>query len=136
MKIRVGFVSNSSSSSFVMEDIETTGRLAKKIIKHIFLITELNEYTKEIFHNLLFARQVMNDNEDVPLKIPFGNISTLIWKRDNKIYIDSISDFKLWDILENAELISYEDISDIRYNMPKKFKNIITQELTKPYVID
>jgi len=111
MKIRNGFVSNSSSASFIIDDDKmTTARVAKimaKDIRNDWLEDGLDE------ENIQFLNEFMNnvnklvDSYDDPIIFTFTtNYETFIIKIDDTIYIDTCNNIH-WESFDDIDWIDY-----------------------------
>jgi hypothetical protein len=127
MKIRYGFVSNSSSSSFVgigwRVDLSDKS-LINNIVKIMLKINDKNhilceEYVKKL-NNIL-----KKDNID----LYNSGLEDIVYRFDMDLYIDGEG------ILENSYLIKCIDFSDISLNeMSEKFNTIVNNMLNNEFV--
>lgn len=93
MKIRTGFVSNSSSTSFTLDTNKTTFEIAAEMLK--FLLDEEDEGTYEIIKTL---------NEDTPIAYQrTTNYETLIWRgKSGKIRISTCNNHEeIFDYIDS-----------------------------------
>ena len=114
MKIRNGFVSNSSSSSFILDHFETTAEVALIVLYQLQMewmewnnhddeweekdAKEKNTEGEEDFNEAIAWLQE-NEEFDDPILIPWTtNYETYIWKNDKGICVDTANNHD-WSVL-------------------------------------
>lgn len=112
MKIRQGFISNSSSSSFIVKDKEltTTARVALIMLCRVaddnpdISPAKLEEATNFLLKNLHF---------DIPLSFPWSiNDKTYVWRRNDGIYVITSINHNFHEEMEVKNLTwSQQDIA-------------------------
>ncbi len=110
MKIRNSFVSNSSSSSFIVsvKDAVTVGECAFIMLSHVIEQRKERYPEDEIVPVILAAQQWLQDNltYDKPIVIPWTcNYETWVWKNDVGICVDTCNNEGWYDILD-AQYVS------------------------------
>jgi len=127
MKIRGGFVSNSSSSSFIVKDhdLDTTGKVALMMVAKIAeeWVAEGEQTTNELERAIDFLYE--NLNIDDPICFPWStNYETFIWRRsDGSIFVDTCNNNDWIDVLD----VEYSDID--HYDIRKERENIAFTDL-------
>jgi len=124
MKIRNGFVSNSSSSSFIISvnDFPTVRSLAKYMLKR--KIAEYDDYydeDKEDIFDKTLIKKLKNIDENQNVSFPSCNYDTYIRKVDD-CYLVATCNNTDWDLNEyNIRLTdnAKEELTRIRDNYPK-----------------
>jgi len=123
VKVRTGFVSNSSSSSFVLEtknDHRTTWDVAKVMLQQrtadaIEWWGEENEFSKLVVEQRI--REI--DNLNLPIDTPFTmhstNYETYIFKYDGKILIDTCNN-EHWNYSDFGEHVEYNSVEQRKYH--------------------
>jgi len=120
MKIRSGFVSNSSSSSFVCKSDITTSDLAL-IMMHV-IEEDRKQWKKEYgeeytpSEDFVKAKQWLYDNPNFnePIILPWStNYETFIWTNDEGICVDTCNNQRWWEFIE------YKYISDGFWDNPE-----------------
>ena len=135
MKIRNGYVSNSSSSSFVIKaegDLSTVKDVAEYIMK---TYNETYEENSDIFNNEL---EVLNSQSDpnIPVFFNTGGDETYIRKFGDKIVLVTTQNINFYD-LKNAALRS-NDIDKEFFEQFNYFDEEDQEEMifTEPYDLD
>ena len=104
MKVRNGFVSNSSSSSFVLDTAMTTAQVATMMmyeIKRDWLNWADSCDDDPSFESFEAALRWLEDNQDYdkPIIFPWStNYETFIWKNDSGVCVDTCNNHN-WNIL-------------------------------------
>lgn len=126
MKLRNGFVSNSSTTSFIvdLEEYENTIALARKMLKVMIEDEDgnLEEYDIERFEALL---NQLNDAEEAgldansPIMFPTTNFETFIMKKDDGYHVDTDFGFDWEDFMEGIGEMNFEPEFDLyKENVP------------------
>lgn len=120
MKVRKGFVSNSSSSSFIV-NATSTKEIAIKMME--FLVKREDEDSFFAEKKKIFDENIKKVTDlDTPIYIPWTcNYETYIWKKDKDNFIvDTCNNHGWWesdlDIGNSAECLS--DLIDEEYTKP------------------
>lgn len=100
MKTRIGFVSNSSSSSFIVTDNITTAELARSMID--IIEADYLDYPGEK-HSKWYQSAVKWLDEhlefDGPIVIPWScNYDTFLIPKDRNILVDTCNNHPWWDL--------------------------------------
>ncbi len=144
MKFRFGFVSNSSSMSFIVSDqhYPTVFDIAITMLK--IQITEKIDSTKEwsvrhrhflngLIRRLRFLKKRGFD-PNTPVIIPSTNFDTYIVKKDNMYYIDTSNNHSMWDDIWG--IVRYLDVYNGETAIPDKdsiyFYDVINDIMIKP----
>ena len=97
MKTRNGFVSNSSSSNFIIRNNINTLQVARSMISHID--TTINKKLKR------FDRLIKNNKDSINIDIPIVfntcNYDTYIYRFDNDIFIDTCNNEDWYEVLKD-----------------------------------
>ena len=114
MKTKTFFVTNSSSTSFIMINYETTKEVAKKALNIILKDheDEGKKLKREIVEQLYFNLDNLDDNDNIyiPLSLDYG---TFIYRIDQEKIAMETSDIHSWLDVENG-LEIYDQFSDDR----------------------
>jgi hypothetical protein len=95
MKIRTGFVSNSSSSSFVLtKDINNEELTVQKFLIRLLSDLELSSHFRDVPKMLENIKSF--DNDDVYYHLDGDYDDTRLFKKDNTILLDSSNHYN-WD---------------------------------------
>jgi len=137
MKIRKGFVSNSSSSSFIVEGDSTIAQIALMMmyeIKHDWE-TYGSEWEKPPSFYAALGWISENLDNDEPILIPWStNYETFIWKVDNCIRVSTCNNHD-WSLLggryttyedsfyREAEVESFLDLFDMKHKTKRQFRD-------------
>jgi len=112
MKIRNGFVSNSSSSSFVLE-VNERFRTVKDVANYIIYVCQHSwDYDKDVLNVELKALNNVKD-PDTPVHFNTGGDKTYIRKIDDKILITTTQNADFPDF--NKHELNDDDISEDFY---------------------
>ena len=109
MKVRAGFVSNSSSSSFIVRGTATTQEIASAMLEIIFKHWEDFGYIPEQIH--LRAKNWLDKNIGFndPVLIPWTtNYETFIWRTDSGICVETCNNIEWYDLWDDY-VIDYKD---------------------------
>jgi len=126
LKIRLGFVSNSSSASFIvdLEEYPTVFSVAKAMFELIIRNPEisLDEDDKEFAKiELELLEQAIKDgvDQDLPIFIP-GNYDTCIVKKEYCYDINTNFDHPFWKLtgFDGVDYFGYMDDLDMEYYFP------------------
>lgn len=112
MKIRSGFVSNSSSSSFIVSNfnrLQTTAQVALLMLDLVaqdyLTFDDISKVPDDISNALKWLTD--NIDYDKPITFPWSiNETTFIWKNDNGVCVDTCNNHH-W-----SEIIDYEYVGD------------------------
>lgn len=96
MKIRNGFVSNSSSSSFVLDGRKLTVR---DVALMMIPLREWN-FDGDDDHALCQRIKYLSCNPDTPMTFPSCNEDTFIIKRGEYIFVDTCNNHPFWEVLD------------------------------------
>lgn len=101
MKVRTGFVSNSSSLSFIVSDpqIKTTAECAFIMLEYLIGKYDGRPVAKELGE----ARDWVEDNLEynMPIVLPWTcNYETWIWSNHNGVCVDTCNNHNWWDMIE------------------------------------
>lgn len=133
MKIQNGFISNSLSSSFIIDTKKTTIQTAQRIINYI--IPELSQYwTKKQLNDVYNIQKSLENlvHFDIPTKVPWSiNYETYIWrdKKSKKIYIDTCNNH-CWEDLFGVEIEYIKNYEKFEENHPKLFFDVENKDET------
>ena len=138
MKVRNGFVSNSSSSSFMIKGTTTTAQVATMMMNEMY-----NEYiTRTAYPGIVdnkvpedFAKALewLHDNVEYsePILLPWScNYETFIWKGTKNIHVDTCNNHD-WSLLgglyvedfyDDEFLGSFLDLSDMQQTTKEEFR--------------
>lgn len=124
MKIRNGFISNSSSSSFILNNATelTTLELAKEMIIIRDKDWEVDRsLTAENIDKLFEKVKKANINEDISLTFVTTNYETIITKQNNNIYVSTCNNHGFFSELPERVLANsqYDDDQSIVDNIIK-----------------
>ncbi|MCK9428944.1 MAG: hypothetical protein M0R17_02900 [Candidatus Omnitrophica bacterium] len=96
MKIRSGFVSNSSSSSFIIKDYTDTIQLTRDMLTGMITsrLSDDRQYIQYKKDQLKKFNNLVKSNKDfitnsIPITFPSCNYDTYIWVENNNIFIDT-----------------------------------------------
>ena len=136
MKIRKGFVSNSSSSSFIVEGSATIAQVALAMMYEIRSDWESSNYDswdppKRFYEALKWVSE--NQNYDKPLLIPWStNEETFIWRANDGIMVKTCNNHD-WGLVgatyiddedrfyEEVKLEIFLDLEDMSHKTKKQF---------------
>lgn len=143
MKIKLDFVTNSSSTCFIVSH-KNTKDVAMEMVKIIFKEWDQYNYKKDKkFENMIFKNiKKLPENENI--MIPFStNYETFIFNNNNTIYVDTCTNHDWWgkldvsrDLLKD-ELDDFENLENslefvnIRDNTSGSMNQLIEIELKK-----
>lgn len=134
MKIRNGFVSNSSSSSFILDNKYKTSEIAITMLEH--LDRERDDYNR-LQNEIKKYKTLINnypDLEDINTFFPWStNYDTYIFKHNNLIYINTCNNDNFYIVLSeyisgsddefNRSMLWFYDIScDLLIQEPPDYK--------------
>lgn len=111
MKIRNGFVSNSSSSSFVIYGVKIEDKSVEDIVKQFYSEEELKEFGEDDYWDLLYSRK-LND------KIGFDILTDDIECWVGKIISESDESY-----MNDGEM-SFEEIVEARDKLKEFFPDL------------
>jgi len=115
MKIRNGFVSNSSSSSFIISDeyFKTSADLAKYMI-NIQIEEDADFLDKEwIEHKLKLIDKLKNIDEDLPISFPSCNYDTYI-RKVGDCYLVSTCNNTRWELYDYSTQLTENAITELK----------------------
>lgn len=118
MKIRQGFVSNSSSSSFIVTEpnLTTTARVALMMLSVVMEEYDTDGYlTDDLLEEMENAIDYLLNNigYDEPICFPWGvNYETFIRRTEDGIYVDTCNNHPWWDYFSCANVESESDDED------------------------
>lgn len=120
MKVRQGFVSNSSSASFIVDlDIyDSTIDLAKTMLQVIIDDEDGNLFEDDIeffqrLLNTLEAAEQSGLEPDTPIMFPTMNFETFIVKKEEGYYVDTDFGFDWEDFMDGIGEMSFETDYDL-----------------------
>jgi hypothetical protein len=134
MKIRTGFVSNSSSSSFIIRGTASTHEVAKKM--YLIMIEDYKEFEYKLprEHEEVMKWFDKNIGFDDPIIIPWTiNYETFIWKTNSGVSVSTCNNI-VWDDLHDDYIIDTKLDENLPYDSDAKYldlKNIKGERLTK-----
>jgi len=112
MKIKFGFITNSSSVSFIIENEENTGMVLKKMWDHFIGRLRKNYPEIETYPEHIEAERWINENYksfNDNIIIPWTcNYETLIFNQDQNIIVETCRN-ENWGEMENLEIIHIDD---------------------------
>ena len=117
MKIRNGFVSNSSSSSFILETREDIDE-AKKHNMHIYKVSDLIEKLSPIY-KIIQKLNHFNFLDDFDDEVPYFLYEDIEYIHFNTTYYDELK--KLYNLNKDVCITSPFD-RDIAYDLNLKFQ--------------
>lgn len=106
MKIRNGFISNSSSSSFICNRENTTSFYANLMLHHLLRYEKdwNDEFSKNRIRQIREAIKWTEHNSqwDLPLSFPYSiNYETYIWKQGGAVNIATCNNNRFSEILDD-----------------------------------
>lgn len=143
MKVRNGFVSNSSSSSFLVNDksIKSIGECAYFMLN--LVAQEYEEREWDLSPEFVKALEWLEENTeyDEPIMFPWSiNEETWIWKNDKGICVDTCNNHSWYDVVEylyagedwkwDGRPVGIVDLFSINF-FDSKYLDLSTMEKTK-----
>jgi hypothetical protein len=134
MKIRLGFVSNSSSSSFIIRGTASTHEVAKKM--YLIMIESWKEFGYKLprEHEKVMEWFDKNIGFDDPILIPWTtNYETFIYKTNSGVSVDTCNNI-MWDDLYDDYIIDTKIDEDLPSDLDAEYidlKNIRGEKLTR-----
>lgn len=124
MKIKNDFVTNSSSTSFIVDEDMTTSEVALEMIR-VFCQDEGRLFNQ--LENISWLQENLK-TFDENILIPYTtNYETWIFKREGKIYVQTCNNHP-WELLKfNRKWPGEEDVYDLFYDL--EFLDIDTKQV-------